>query len=162
MGVRMFLDLDGCKGESDDDDFKGQIEVLGWRLGVSNSGGSAKGGGSTNGTASFTDVMILKYVDKASGTLFQSCASGKHFPKARLTCIKAAGTKKLQYLVIDFKQVLISGVDAGGDQGDERIGETVMLNFATVNAVYHPESKDGTAQGQVPFKWNVRGNSAKL
>ncbi len=35
--------------------------------------------------ASFSDLSILKVIDKASPSLFKACCSGSHFPTAMLT-----------------------------------------------------------------------------
>jgi type VI secretion system secreted protein Hcp len=118
------------------------------------------GGGSGSGKASFHDLSITKYVDKATATILSNCAGGKHFTNAVLTCRKVGGDTPLEYLKITMDQVFVSGVQHGGSPGDELTVENVTLNFAKVDVTYSPQSAQGSAAGSVPFKWDIRKNES--
>lgn len=160
MAVEMFLKLAGCEGESIATGHENEIELLGWNWGVTNQGSSSMGGGSGTGKASFHDLSISKYVDKASSTILSNCAKGNHFATATLTCRKVGGDTPLEYLQIDMDQVFVSGVQHGGSPGDELTVENVTLNFAKVDVKYKPQSAQGTSAGDVPFKWDIRKNQS--
>ncbi|MFD1951487.1 Hcp family type VI secretion system effector [Sphingomonas arantia] len=160
MAVEMFLKLAGCDGESEATGYEGQIELLGWNWGVTNMASSVMGTGTGAGKASFQDLSITKYVDKATATLLLNCAGGGHFTTAVLSCRKAGGTKALEYLKITMEQVFVSSVQHGGTPGDDLTVENVTLNFAKVDVTYSPQSATGTAAGSVPFKWNIKKNDA--
>ena len=56
MAVDMFLDLKGeIKGEAQDSSHKGEIDVLAWSWGMSQSGSFHTGGGGGAGKANFQD-----------------------------------------------------------------------------------------------------------
>ena len=78
MAVDMFLSLDGIKGESADKTQEGEIDVLAWSWGLSNTGTFHHGDGGGAGKANFQDISFTKYIDKSSADLLYSCASGKH------------------------------------------------------------------------------------
>jgi type VI secretion system secreted protein Hcp len=156
----MFLKLAGCEGESIATGHPNEIELLGWNWGVSNQGSSSMGGGSGSGKASFHDLSITKYVDKATATILSNCAGGKHFTNAVLTCRKVGGDTPLEYLKITMDQVFVSGVQHGGSPCDELTVENVTLNFAKVDVTYSPQSAQGSAAGSVPFKWDIRKNES--
>ena len=61
MAVDMFLKLDGIKGESKDSKHSGEIEILAWSWGLSNSGsfGSGGGGGTEIGRASCRERVCM-------------------------------------------------------------------------------------------------------
>ena len=118
MAVEMFLDLDACKGESIANGHENQVDILAWNWGVANQGSGHLGGGSGTGKASFHDLTITKYVDKATSTILENCAKGKHFTKATLFCRKVGGDAPLEYLEIEMDQVFVSGVQHGGSLGD--------------------------------------------
>lgn len=160
MSVEMFLKLAGCDGESIAVGHPGEIELLGWNWGVSNQGSSSMGGGSGTGKASFHDLSITKYVDKATATILSNCAKGSHFTTGILTCRKVGGGAPLKYLVINLEQVFVSSVQHSGSPGDELTVESVTFNFAKVDVTYQPQGDKGTAAGSVPFKWDIRANKS--
>jgi len=84
MAVDMFLALDGIKGESADSKHKGEIDVLAWSWGLSNTGTFHHGAGGGAGKANFQDISITKYIDKGSTDLIYSCASGKAYRQGQI------------------------------------------------------------------------------
>lgn len=160
MSVEMFLKLAGCEGESIATGHESEIELLGWNWGVTNQGSSSVGGGSGTGKASFHDLSITKYVDKATATILSNCAKGNHFTTGTLTCRKVGGDTPLEYMTIKMEQVFVSGVQHSGSPGDELTVESVTLNFAEVDVTYKPQSAQGAAAGSVPFKWDIRKNQS--
>jgi type VI secretion system secreted protein Hcp len=152
-----FLKLDGIEGESQDDKHKKEIDVLSFSWGASNSGSMAAGGGGGTGKSSFQDFHFTKGADKASPNLFQSCASGKHIPKAVLT-VRKAGEKQQEYYKITLSDVLVSSYQAGGHGGDGAVPESFSLNYSKIEFEYAPQKKDGTLEGKVYGKWDVKAN----
>src|ERR1700674_1270308 len=116
MAVDMFLLLDGIKGESADKTHKGEIDVLAWSWGLSNTGSFHQGEGGGAGKANFQDISFTKWVDKASADLLYHSASGKHVAKAKLT-VRKAGENPLEYLTYEFENILVSSVSTGGSGG---------------------------------------------
>lgn len=158
MAVDMFLKLEGIDGESVDSKHAGEIDVLSWSWGASNSGTMhiAQGGGA--GKVSVQDLNIVKYVDKASPGIIQAVAVGKHVPSATLTVRKAGGDAPIEYLVIEMKSVLVSSYQTSGSQGEERLTESITLNFAEFKVIYTPQKSDGTAEAEVDFGYNIAKN----
>src|SRR5919201_674377 len=90
--VNYFLKIDGIGGESADDKHKGEIDILSFSWGATNSSSAGSGGsGAGTGKATFQDIHFTKLIDKATPILLSSCASGKHLDNAVLTCRKAGG-----------------------------------------------------------------------
>ena len=129
MAVDMFIKLDGIKGEAQDDKHKGEIDVLAWSWGMSQSGTTHMGSGGGGGKANFQDISVTKWVDKSSPILMQYCATGKHIPKAQLI-VRKAGGKPLEYIVMDLTDIMVTSVSTGGSGGEDRLTENVSLNFA--------------------------------
>jgi type VI secretion system secreted protein Hcp len=160
MAVEMFLKLAGCDGESIASGHENEIELLGWNWGVTNQGSSSMGGGSGTGKASFHDLSITKYVDKATATILGNCAKGNHFATGVLVCRKVGGDTPLEYLTIEMDQVFVSSVQHGGSPGDELTIENVTFNFAKMKVKYKPQSASGSSAGDVPFNWDIRKNQS--
>jgi len=160
MAVDMFLKLNGIDGESQDAKHKGEIDVLAWSWGLSQSGTFHTGAGGGSGKANFQDISVTKYVDMASPLLQLYTANGDHFPDATLT-VRKAGKSPLEYIVIKMKKVLVTSVSTGGSGGEDRLTESVSLNFAEVEFAYTEQKEDGSKGSQKFFKWNIPGNEAK-
>ena len=82
----MFLMVKGAKhglikGESQDDQHKGEIEVVSWSWGMQAK--PALGGGTATGKATINDLRIVKRVDSASTALMLGAADQRADPEGR-------------------------------------------------------------------------------
>jgi type VI secretion system secreted protein Hcp len=157
MAVDMFLLLDGIKGESGDKTHKGEIDVLAWSWGLSNTGTFHHGDGGGAGKANFQDISITKHIDKSTPDLMYACASGKHIAKGKLVCRKA-GENPLEYLTYEFENILVSAISHGGSSGEERLTENVTLNFAKVKKEYWTQGAKGAKGENGNFSWDIPAN----
>jgi type VI secretion system secreted protein Hcp len=159
MATDYFLKIDGIDGESEDAKHKGDIDLLSWSWGASQTGTMQTGGGGGAGKVSMQDFHFGMKVNKATPKLILHCANGKHIPKAVLVCRKA-GEKQLEYLKYTFTDVLVSSYNTGGSSGDEIPHEQVSLNYAKMEIEYKEQQKDGTLSGAVKSGWNLKTNEA--
>jgi type VI secretion system secreted protein Hcp len=157
MAVDMFLKLDDVKGESRDDKHKDEIDVLAWSWGMSQSGTTHMGGGGGAGKVNVQDLSITKYLDKASPNLMLGSCTGKHYKEALLT-VRKAGEKPLEYLKITMKEVLVSSISTGGSGGEDRLTESISLNFAEFKVEYAPHKQDGSGDAVIEAVWNIAKN----
>jgi len=159
MAVDMFLHIDGeIQGEAQDAKHKGEIDVLAWSWGMSNSGSFHAGGGGGSGKANFQDLSVTKWVDLSSPILQLYCANGDHFTKATLVCRKA-GKTPLEYIKITMKKVMVTSVSTGGSGGEDRLTENVTLNFADVEYEYTEQKPDGSGGTKKKFGWKIAENA---
>ena len=157
MAVDMFLKIDGVDGESADSKHKGEIDVLAWSWGMSQSGTTHMGGGGGAGKASVQDLSVTKWVDHATPKLMQFCLNGKHIKEATLV-VRKAGEKPLEYIIIKMTDVIVTSVSTGGSGGEDRLTENVSLNFAEVNYKYVSQKKDGSADKKPEYTYNIEKN----
>jgi type VI secretion system secreted protein Hcp len=158
MAVDMFLKVEKVEGESQDDAHAGEIDVLSWDWGASQSGTGHLGGGAGAGKVNVKDLIVKKYVDRSSPLLFFLCCCGDHVASAVLTVRKAGGKKPLEYLKITMETVFVSSVETGGAQDQDRIVETVKLNFAKCKVEYVPQKKDGSGGPSITKGWDIAAN----
>lgn len=158
MAVDMFFKMDPIKGESGDKDHKETIDVLAWSWGLSNSGSAHMGGGAGAGKVNVQDLSFTKYVDSATPNLLLACCNGKHFDKAELF-VRKAGETPVEYLHLEFEELLVASVSTGGSGGEDRLTENVTLNFGKVKWTYVPQDKAGKAGTKVgPLGWDIPQN----
>ncbi len=157
MAVDMFLKIDGVAGESVDADHKGEMDVLAWSWGASQSGTMHVGGGGGAGKANFQDISFTKWVDKGSATLLQALAKGTHLKTANLV-VRKSGDKPLEYIKLDMTEVIVSSISTGGSGGEDRLTENVTLNFRDFKLTYTPQDATGAGGGAVDFGFNIAEN----
>jgi type VI secretion system secreted protein Hcp len=159
MAVDMFIKIGTLKGESRDSTHKGEIDVLSWSWGISNSGSAHTGGGAGAGKANVQDLSFTKYIDLSSPDLLLACCNGKHFPEATLI-VRKAGEKPLEYLKIKLTQVLVTSVSTGGSGGEDRLTENVTINFSKVNVDYAEQTDKGGVGGKPKMGWDIAANKS--
>ena len=163
MAVDMFLNMgDKIKGETQDSVQKaaGDIDLLAWSWGASNSGSFHQGGGGGAGKASFNDLSVTKYLDKSSPALLIALAKGTHIPVCKLL-VRKAGEGQQKYLEMTFTKVLVTSLATGGSGGEDRLTENVTLNFAEVKFEYFLQDEKGKTASGGEFHWDIAGNITK-
>jgi type VI secretion system secreted protein Hcp len=156
VAADIFVNLGDIKGESQDNKHKGEIEVLSWSWGVTNSVAVA-GSGVGAGRANFHDLSFTHKIDKASPLLMQACATGVHLKEATITHRKA-GKGQQEFLVIKMNDVMITAL-GDADSEDESM-ETVSLAFAKIDVEYRPQKADGSLDAGIHFKYDLKTNKA--
>ncbi len=159
MAVDMFIKIGALKGESADSVHKGEIDVLAWSWGLSNSGSAHFGAGAGAGKVNVQDLSFTKWIDQSSPELLLAGCNGKHFPEAKLT-VRKAGENPLEYLIISMQDVMVTSVSTGGSGGEDRLTENVTLNFAKVKVDYTEQTSTGAAGNKPKMGWDIAGNVA--
>jgi len=151
----MFLLVKGAKhglikGEAQDDQHKGEIEVLSWSWGM--QGRPTLGGGAATGKATIHDLKIVKKVDTASTPLMLALRTNEQIQKAVLT-LRKAGKSQLEYLKITIEQGRVTSltIDGGDSSGSPDVVEKVSFSFNKIEVEYVPQGKDGLPQGGMTF-----------
>jgi type VI secretion system secreted protein Hcp len=166
--VDSYLQIDGIPGESLDDKHKDWIEVLSYGHEMIQPVSSTKSsaGGAATGRSQHGDFAITKYIDKASPKLWEALSTGKHLGKAKIQ-LNRAGGGQVQYLEINFEQVMLSRVqlnspDSNGAAGADHLPtETVHLNYGKIEWIYTQQKRtDGSGGGQVTGKYDLTAGKA--
>ena len=161
MALDMFMKMsNGISGESKDKDkgTVGDIDVLAWSWGVSQSGTFHAGGGGGAGKANVQDLSFTKWIDKASPKLQLACLKGTHLTDAVLN-VRKAGDKPYVYLKITMTKVLVSSVSTGGSGGEDRLTENVTFNFAKVKVEYFEQTDTGSVNAAGDYTFDIEGNA---
>ena len=157
MAVDMFIKVGDIEGESTDDAHAGEIDVLAWSWGMTQSGSMHMGPGGGAGKVTIQDLSFTKYVDSSSPVLMLRCCDGKGIEECTLVVRKAGGTP-VEYVKIVMTGCIIGSVSTGGSGGEDRITENVVLNFAKVNVTYTGQDNTGAATAEVVMGWDIEHN----
>lgn len=162
MAVDFFLEIDGISGEAQDATHSNTIDILNWSWGMSQSGTTHVGSGSGSGKVSVNDLSVTKYVDKATPALIKHACTGIHISKATLFVRKAAGTgSAIDYIKIEMKDIIVTHIATGGTDSEDRILETVTLNFGEFKYIYTMQNPDGSKGAAPEFAWDIAANTTK-
>lgn len=157
MAMDQFIKIGDLAGESQDKAHKGEIDVLAWSWGLSQSGTTHMGSGGGGGKVSVQDMSITKWIDKSSPDLMLACCNGKHYPEAKLV-VRKAGEKPLEYLIVTLKDVMVTAVSTGGSGGEDRLTENVTLNFSQVLVDYTEQTVTGGEGAKPKMGWDIAEN----
>lgn len=153
----IFLYLEGVPGDSTVESHKDWIDVLSFNYGIRNPTqyGASGSGVAAAGRPQFGDLVITKYLDKASPQLYLMASNGMHIPEARLEVIKR-GNLVLRYRLSD---VTVGAVETAGEAAD-RILDKVSLKYGKIEWTYFVQSPTGQSSGEVKTGWDLAANRA--
>jgi type VI secretion system secreted protein Hcp len=135
MALDVYLQIEGIKGESQDDKHKDWIEVSGvhWGVHQPKSATASTGGGHTAERADMSDISFSKLSDLSSPILLQTCASGKTIARAKFEFFRADGNgERVKYFEIELVNVLIGMVKPHLGGSELLLSEIVNLKFSQV------------------------------
>lgn len=160
MAVEMFLKFEPkVEGESRAKDHKGEISILSFSFGISQSSSAHLGGGSGAGKADFSSISFQKLLDKSSVPLFVSAASGKHFDKATILCREVGGDALVDYWTIELEQVFVDNMQWGAAEGSGKPSESLSLSYAKIKQTYQSQDEKGKSGSPIVGGWDVQVNT---
>ena len=148
MAVNAYLYVDGVEGPSTSR--TGCIDVLSFSWGVSQTstyGAGASGKEAKAGRADFSNLTIMKVLDKTTPLLCDHCATGNILSKVYILYDKPVGDKQQAYFRIWIKDALITSVQLSGS--NENPSESVSFAFQGVEVAYAPEKDDGSLDAAI-------------
>jgi type VI secretion system secreted protein Hcp len=160
MAIDVYLQIDGIKGESNDDKHKDWIECksVSWDMHQPRSATASTGGGHTAERVEHGDIVIHKVADLASPILMQTCSTGRTIPKAKIEFMRADGQgTRIKYFEIELEYVLIGGVSPTVHEGGI-LTEHISLKYAKVRWKYTQQKISGGAAGNTAGGWDLSAN----
>lgn len=160
MAIDVYLQIEGIKGESQDDKHKDWIEcgAVNWGICQPRSASASTGGGHTAERAELQEVTFSKEADLSSPILMQTCAMGKTLPKAKFEFMRADGQgTPIKYFEIELDKVLIGAITPGIEAGSI-LAEQVSLKFSKVTWKYTQQKIGGGASGSTVGGWDLAAN----
>jgi type VI secretion system secreted protein Hcp len=160
MAIDVYLQIDGIKGESQDDKHKDWIEctAVNWGVSQPRSATASTGGGHTAERCEHQEIAFTKLADLASPILLQTCSAGKTIPKAKLEFMRADGQgERIKYFEIELENVLIGGIKPSVAEGSI-IQEAVGLKFSKIKWKYTQQKVTGGAGGNTSGGWDLAAN----
>ena len=89
----------------------------------------------------------------------EACSAGYTFDEVQIDFYRANGDKRIKYLQIKLKHVLVSQVTPNVNQEGVPT-ETFGLKYAAVEWTYNQQDINGSQKGAVTKKWSLSNNTA--
>ena len=154
MAVNAYLFIDGVDGPSTSR--PGHIDILSFSWGVSQTavyGAGASGKEAKAGRADFSNLSVMKVLDKTTPLLCDHCATGDILKKVYILYDKPVADHQQPYFRIWLKDALITSVQLSGSS--ENPAESVSFAFQGVEVAYAPEKDDGTLDAAIRKGYNL-------
>lgn len=151
MGSKnIFLQLDGIKGEAEDDKHKEWIGIQGFSTGMSNSTEFTHIAKAKPGSAYFQGFTMIMDMDASVVKILDACLAGTVIKKAVIDIVGNDGKSQLKYTL---ENVLIANIDLGSEGTNTSV--SISVEFITVKVEIF--AADGKAAGSVG--WNRATNT---
>src|SRR6185437_856424 len=121
-------------------------------------GTGASGKEAKAGRADFSNLTVMKVLDKTSPLLADHCASGNILKEVYMIYDKPVGDKQEDYFRIYLKDALITSLQLSGSS--ENPTESVSFAFQAVEIAYKPEKDDGTLDAAIPKGYDLESLKA--
>lgn len=153
MAVNAYLIIDGIEGPSKSK--SKAIDVMSFSFGTSRMTmiSAASGGEMKSGKTDFTDVNIMKVLDKTSTDLWASCVKATFLKKVELFYDKPVNGKQEDYFKIELEDALITSIQFSGSS--EHPVESLSFTFSKIKVSYNPE-EDGALKGFIDRGYDVQ------
>jgi type VI secretion system secreted protein Hcp len=157
VAVNGYLYVDGVTGPSTSK--TGFIDILSFSWGVSQSatyGTGASGKEAKAGRADFSNLSIMKVLDKTSPLLMDFCSRGQVIKKVYILYDKpvgTAGTVQQDYFRVYLQDAIVTSQQLSGS--NENPTESLSFAFQAVEVAYKAEKDDGTLDAAVPKGYDL-------
>jgi len=121
-------------------------------------GAGASGKEAKAGRADFSNLTIMKVLDKTTPLLCDHCASGDVLKKVYLLYDKPVGDKQADYFRVWIKDALVTSVQLSGS--NENPSESISFAFQAVEIAYKPEKDDGSLDAAISKGYNLENLQA--
>ncbi|HUO33037.1 MAG TPA: type VI secretion system tube protein Hcp [Bryobacteraceae bacterium] len=148
MAVNAYLYIDGVEGPSTSK--PNHIDVLSFSWGVSQTttyGAGASGKEAKAGRADFSNLTIMKVLDKTSPLLSDHCATGNILKEVYIVYDKPVGDKQEDYFRVYLKDALITGQQLSGSSANPT--EQLTFAYQAMEIAYKPEKDDGSLDAAI-------------
>ncbi|QSX29341.1 Hcp family type VI secretion system effector [Shewanella cyperi] len=126
-----FLKIGDIKGESTAPSHQDEIDLLAWSWGAN---GNLQ-------TKCIEELHIIKYTDSATVDLLLGQMTDTVFPEAKLS-MNRQGDKR-DYFELRLKNVTVSDYSSGVNGEQNRLTESLNLNFSEITVSYRRQMSDG-------------------
>lgn len=148
------------KGESQDKDHAGWIEIDSWSHSITQprSVAASTSGGHTSERCEHGDMVFTKSIDVVSPLLYQHASGGTTFDEVTIDFLRSDGEgQRVKYMEVKLKYAIISSVSPSV-VGEGLPEEQFSLKYAAVQWKYTQQKIGGSQGGNSQGAWSLTKN----
>lgn len=156
MAVDYFLKLATVPGESVAQNHTGEIQVLSWSWGGTQTSTVSATTGSGGGKVSLSDLNLMIQFDSSSAKLLKGLTIGQHYATATLAAVKSGASGGVNYITLDLTEVFIASLQLSAS--DEVPSCSLSLTYKSYTFNYFQQKADGTVTNAGTTAYDVTTN----
>jgi type VI secretion system secreted protein Hcp len=154
----ILAEFDGIPGESMITDYENWIDVQSFTFSMSKPSMGATGMSRRRGNVVFEDIVLTKWVDKATPKLMEAAALGDVIPTVEVHFIKLGATQ--EYYKYELVNVIVTSVTSSGHVEEYIPMDTLTLNFEEITVNYTEFDPEGAPMGDIIWNYEVEEGDA--
>ena len=157
INAAAYIKFDGIEGEAKSDGHKDWIEIMSFNQGIHQPKAGASGATRRRSSVEFSDLVVVKELDKSSPKLAEVVSTGQVIPFAVLDVTVSTDRGEVTYYRYELKNVQVTSYEVSMDNPDYLPMDSFSLNFEEIKVTYTGlefGSKDKT-EPNVEYSWKV-------
>lgn len=151
----IFLEIEGLPDTAAGGGHKGEIEILSFSWGATQTGSYGGGAGGGAGRLALEPFHFVTPTSELSPSLLSAVLSGQRFPEAKATLhVRHAGGGEQDYYTIKLADVLVSSYQTQSVDQTLPLDEAT-LNFTRLDATFQPRDDSGASTPPVEAGFDV-------
>jgi type VI secretion system secreted protein Hcp len=154
----ILAEFDGIPGESMINNYENWIDVQSFTFSMSKPPLGATGMSRRRGNVVFEDIVMTKWVDKATPKLMEAAALGSIIPTVEVHFIKLGASQ--EYYKYELVNVMVTSVTSTGHVEEYIPTDTLTLNFEEITVTYSEFDGSGNHMGDIIWNLEVEEGEA--
>jgi len=154
----ILAEFDGIPGESMIIDYENWIDVQSFTFSMSKPPLGATGMSRRRGNVVFEDIVMTKWVDKATPKLMEAAALGSIIPTVEVHFVKLGASQ--EYYKYELVNVMVTSVTSSGHVEEYIPIDTLTLNFEEITVTYKEFDPEGAPMGDIVWNYEVEEGEA--
>jgi len=157
INAAAYIKFDGIDGEAMDRNHIGWIDIASFNQSIHKPKAGASGATRRRSAAEFSDLVVVKELDKASPKLAEAVATGRVIPHVILELTVQIDEGEVPYYQYELTNVIITSYQVSMDNPDYLPMDSFSLNFEEIKVTYKGlnSGPKGTMEPEPEYSWKV-------
>lgn len=155
MSYMILAEFDGIPGESTREDYEDWIYIQSFSFSMGKPSRGSTGMSRSRGDVELEDIVLTKWVDKATPKLMDAVAKGSVISNVEIHFIRTGTDDIFYFYKYELKNVLVTSLQSSGNVEEYYPTDTILLNYEEIKVTYQEFDDDGSPQGLIEWSWKI-------
>ena len=155
VSFSIYAQISGIDGESMDADHKDWIDILSFDYSMHQP---TTGTGATRRRSDVVieDIVLTKYVDKATPKLMEACAKGTNLPEVMIDIVRVNRDSPESFYTYELKNCIVTSYSSQGSVlEDPYPWDTFTISFEEITVTYTEYDSTGHTMGDIEWSYSL-------